>query len=61
MNKKVVLMENKNKRLKNGVRLAYMAPVLSVLSVKCTQSGSQLSVPEDPHFHFYGPVPYTGS
>lgn len=54
-------MENKNKRLKNGVRLAYMAPVLSVLSVKCTQSGSQLSVPEDPHFHFYGPVPYTGS
>jgi hypothetical protein len=55
MNKKEVLMENKNKKLKNGVRLAYKAPVLSVLPIKGTRSGATDFPIEDPHLNFYGP------
>jgi len=56
MNKKEVLMENKNKKLKNGVRLAYKAPVLSVLPIKGTQTGSTNFPTEDPYLNFYGPA-----
>jgi hypothetical protein len=55
MNKKEVLIENK-KNIKSEARLAYKAPVLSVLPIKGTQTGSTNFPTEDPHLNFYGPA-----
>ena len=57
MNKKAVLMENKTKDLKNGRRLAYKAPILSILPIKGTQTGAANRPLEDEvYFTFFGPT-----
>lgn len=56
MIKNEILIENKNKKLENGQRLSYKAPVLSVLPIKGTLSGVSVQPIEDPNYNFYGPL-----